>query len=138
MKKLILFLNCLLMSLLGFSQNSYPTKIVYNKDTLVAITPVQLRIINTEIVSSQLKDLEIERYRVIVNKSNDIITLQDANISNLNAQISNYRLLQYNNNKIYQEQKNLLEIEKKRKGKSIFISISVSLCVGTIIGLLIN
>lgn len=138
MKKLILFLNCLLTSLLGFSQNSYPTKIVYNKDTLVAITPVQLRIINTEIVSSQLKDLEIERYRVIVNKSNDIITLQDANISNLNAQISNYRLLQYNNNKIYQEQKNLLEIEKKRKGKSIFISISVSLCVGTIIGLLIN
>lgn len=126
------------MSLLGFSQNSYPTKIVYNKDTLVAITPVQLRIINTEIVSSQLKDLEIERYRAIVNKSNDIITLQDANISNLNAQISNYRLLQYNNNKIYQEQKNLLEIEKKRKGKSIFISISVSLCVGTIIGLLIN
>lgn len=138
MKKLILFLNCLLTSLLGFSQNSYPTKIVYNKDTLVAITPVQLRIINTEIVSSQLKDLEIERYRAIVNKSNDIITLQDANISNLNAQISNYRLLQHNNNKIYQEQKNLLEIEKKRKGKSIFISISVSLCVGTIIGLLIN
>lgn len=138
MKKLILFLNCLLTSLLGFSQNSYPTKIVYNKDTLVAITPVQLRIINAEIVSSQLKDLEIERYRVIVNKSNDIITLQDANISNLNAQISNYRLLQYNNNKIYQEQKNLLKIEKKRKGKSIFISISVSLCVGTIIGLLIN
>src|SRR5574344_1984443 len=130
MKKLILFLNCLLMSLLGFSQNSYPTKIVYNKDTLVAITPVQLRIINTEIVSSQLKDLEIERYRAIINKSNDIITLQDANISNLNTQISNYRLLQYNNNKIYQEQKNLLKIEKKRKGKSIFISISVSLCVG--------
>ena len=138
MKKLILFLNCLLMSLLGFSQNSYPTKIVYNKDTLVAITPVQLRIINTEIVSSQLKDLEIERYRAIINKSNDIITLQDANISNLNTQISNYRLLQYNNDKIYQEQKNLLKIEKKRKGKSIFISISVSLCVGTIIGLLIN
>lgn len=126
------------MSLLGFSQNSYPTKIVYNKDTLVAITPVQLRIINTEIVSSQLKDLEIERYRAIINKSNDIITLQDANISNLNTQISNYRLLQYNNDKIYQEQKNLLKIEKKRKGKSIFISISVSLCVGTIIGLLIN
>lgn len=126
------------MSLLGFSQNSYPTKIVYNKDTLVAITPVQLRIINTEIVSSQLKDLEIERYRAIINKSNDIITLQDANIFNLNTQISNYRLLQYNNDKIYQEQKNLLKIEKKRKGKSIFISISVSLCVGTIIGLLIN
>lgn len=126
------------MSLSGFSQNSYPAKIVYDKDTLVAITPIQLRIINTEIVSSQLKDLEIERYQAIVNKSNSIIALQDANISNLNTQISNYRLLQYNNNKIYQEQKNLLEIEKKRRKKSVFISISVSLCVGTIIGLLIN
>lgn len=126
------------MSLLGFSQNSYPAKIVYNRDTLVAITPYQLKLINIEITDSKFKSLEIERYKIIIERNNNIIALQDANIYNLNSQISKYKTLQYNNERIYQEQKELLEIEKKRRKRSIAISISVSLCVGTILGLVIN
>ena len=126
------------MSLLGFSQNSYPAKIVYNRDTLVAITPYQLKLINVEITDSKFKSLEIERYKTIIERNNNIIALQDANIYNLNSQISKYKTLQYNNERIYQEQKELLEIEKKRRKRSVIISISVSLCVGTILGLVIN
>lgn len=126
------------MSLLGFSQNSYPAKIVYNRDTLVAITPCQLKLINIEITDSEFKSLEIERYKTIIERNNNIIALQDANIYNLNSQISKYKTLQYNNERIYQEQKELLEIEKKRRKRSVIISISVSLYVGTILGLVIN
>lgn len=111
---------------------------VYNKDTIVAITPKQLQIINIEIAESRLKDMEIVKYEELLKENNQVISLQDAKISNLNAQISKYKLLQDNNDKIYQRQENLLKIEKKRRKKSIFISISVSLCAGTVLGLLIN
>lgn len=83
------------MSTFSFSQSSYPKKILIDGDTLVCITPTQLRQINGLLVDrmeyKQVNDslfLTIGRYRELVSvleQQTQTLTLINANLT---AQIS--------------------------------------------------
>lgn len=95
------------MNLLGFSQDGFPRKIVYNGDTLVLITTDQLKMANlTYVEKTEYKEL-LDSMQILYNQKslavltlnemveslNRSILLKDKTIASQDSIIDNYKII---------------------------------------------
>lgn len=83
-----LLLTFLLMSISVYCQSGYPKKILLDKDTVIAITPTQLKTINIEHINYMECSELLLLKNAVVDSMTKIIALQDFVTSNLQQQIS--------------------------------------------------
>lgn len=83
-----LLLTFLLMSISVYCQSGYPKKILLDKDTVIAITPAQLKTINIEHINYMECSELLMVKNAVVDSMTKIMTLQDFVTSNLQQQIS--------------------------------------------------
>lgn len=120
-----------------FSQNTYPSKLVIENDTIVAITPLQLNYINKLIAEKNF----LYRQNQILQ---DINLLKDSTIYNLNLNLSYYQDI-YNITEVQlsnlnlqlKAQKSLAALDRKKYKKTKWVIGGVSIGVGVLIGFLI-
>ena len=94
MKKLILFIICLLIVQLNFCQTLYPKKQIIQGDTVVVITPNQLKIINGIIQ-------ERNGYKTqIVPQYEQLVSEQDSLIQVLNLKVVDWEQINATNQSI--------------------------------------
>ena len=91
------------MTISGYSQGLYPKKILFQNDTVIAITPEQLRAanikmleggyyrsVNDTLLSERAQYIRsINNYRVIVQQQSDLKDIADKRIENLLLQLEN-------------------------------------------------
>lgn len=127
LKKGTVLLLCLLINLLSFSQGIYPRKVVIEGDTVVAISPEQLTVVNVLILDlaecKELFDIEKEenlRKTQLINSQSESMSIKDKEKKNLEEQ-----------NTILSDQNKALEKSLKRqklktKGTAILSAIIAS------------
>lgn len=84
----VLLLTFLLTSISVYCQSGYPKKILLDKDTVIAITPTQLKTINIEHINYMECSELLLLKNAVVDSMTKIIALQDSVTSNLQQQIS--------------------------------------------------
>lgn len=136
LKRLTICVIFLLIAILSFSQNSYPKKILFGKDTLVLITPEQVMRANEmgykidyyiqqdSINSSYISELE----KISKEKDNTVEHITKINTELLNS-LSNCN----NDIKSLQEQ---LKKEQKKTKRNLFITIGITTLTAITIGLI--
>ena len=128
----------------SYSQNSFPKKIVLNRDTVIAISPVQLQTINQKLLQlAMYKEVaadcgnsvatlnkNIEQANTLIAQQNELIAFQKKQINDLN------KLDDYSNQNI-DVLKKQLKLQKQRTAKAVFIGSGVTaLVTATVISLL--
>ena len=141
MKKITLISAlCLLTTILSFCQTTYPKKLVIDNDTVVVITPIQLKGINQllvdrKILKETLSDVQI-RFKML---QNDILSMNKLSenksqlISLQKKQIEDLTSLNGYSDQNITLLKQQLKDEKKKKVKFTVIGISTTALITTTI-----
>lgn len=126
-----------MIPILSYSQTLYPKKIVLNKDTVVVITPKQLKLSNQKMLmtgyyrrvsdtlmkekAKYLKSITI--YQVIIDEQSNLNSIADAQIRALINQLEIDK-------QICDEEK---QIQKKKNRRRIGIALLIGLGLGLLI-----
>lgn len=129
------------MSNLGFSQTGYPKKVTVNKDTVIALTPAQVKIINLKKfdldVCNEINDSLISKIKsdsvLIVHQNLLCVSLREQ-ISTQGKIIDNNNAINSNLQKDLEKAKKLYNRQKIKTGVMGGISVVLT---GIIVGLLI-
>jgi dethiobiotin synthetase len=118
-----------------YSQENYPKKIVFERDTVVVITPRQLGTINGIITERNYLLQELSLTKLILEDKNKILLNQEAQIGNYNSIVTSYQLQIDNLNKVAFEQQDLWTQERKKLRKRNWTIGGICLGVGIVGGL---
>ena len=128
----------MLITTSSFCQNTYPKAIVWNEDTIVAITPTQLQQINITITN-------YETLQQTCQKLTDIITVSDSISRSQENIIANHKAIIEKQEKSYQELHSSYQyyideaIKKEKRSRLITIGVGVGgTLIGTALGVLLS
>lgn len=128
-----------------YCQNSYPKKILINSDTIVAITPIQLKQINSRLL--ELKDLRLytqtlEEYNATQKNviKHQIGLNRELNKKNTRLLINNSDLMKLNstNDKLLGYYKKELKVQKRRKTLTFFGGLTIGVAATSIFMLTVH
>jgi hypothetical protein len=130
MKNLLISVNFLLIVTLSFSQNIYPSKVVINGDTIIAITTKQLYTLNDTLYHFSNTEKLVNLYKARIDTLSDIILLQNKLISNKDKliEVSDNKFWECNN-ALNNCNNNNIKLEKKNKNNLIKLKIFSYLCI---------
>lgn len=115
---------------LSFSQNIYPSKVVINGDTIIAITTKQLYTLNDTLYHFSNTEKLVNLYKARIDTLSDIILLQNKLISNKDKliEVSDNKFWECNN-ALNNCNNNNIKLEKKNKNNLIKLKIFSYLCI---------
>jgi hypothetical protein len=145
MKKIFLFTILVLIVILSYSQNYYPQKIVLNNDTLILITPNQLKEVNFRLLklnsqSEYLEDVETYLFKLQEDMFKQSSLNEKLISKNNNLFVQNSELIKINNtnNKIQEYYKKEIKNYKKKQIKVAIVGGLVGISVTSILFLTLN
>jgi len=130
MKSLLISVNFLLIVTLSFSQNTYPSKVVIDGDTIIAITTKQLYTLNDTLYHFSNTEKLVNLYKARIDTLSDIILLQNKLMSNKDKliEVSDNKFWECNN-ALNNCNNNNIKLEKKNKNNLIKLKIFSYLCI---------
>lgn len=124
------------MPILGFSQNGYPKQILLGNDSLVVITPKQVKLLNLAKVEldetremNNILQEQISLFKVTLGKYKKLSIEKDSTISNQNLLIQNRESL------ISEQEKAINTLNKSVKAKRV--STRLLIVTSTILSVLL-
>lgn len=144
LKKIACIIPCLLMTGYGFSQTSYPSKVVIGTDTVIAITVPQMDVITTRLNACRILPLLDSLNRVQqaeIKACKSVVAIDTKIIDSLQVQVNGYQQL----SGLKDEQIAVLNGVVKQGHKSMrrvklmttIITIPISVLFGGALGLII-
>jgi hypothetical protein len=84
------------MTALSYSQNTYPKKIVWNNDTIIAITPNHLIQINIKFEEAKYCNSDLEDSKRYIKEIEELSHKKDSLLTDYAFSIRNLNMLYYN------------------------------------------
>lgn len=131
MKKLVLILLCL------FSLTSDAQVIVEGSDTLVTITPSELRTLTKMTEDLRITKEEVRVLDLLTTELSSLCDYKDSVISNKDSIIAHKDIIIKNTNLIVDQKDQIINKKKKELKKKRFISGGIGFAVGLLISLIL-
>lgn len=126
------------MSLLSFSQNSYPKKVLIDGDSVVVLNYDNLRKINVVIERERFQREEIKNLDSLISIKDCMLYATNKNVVDLKKEIDLYQQIVRNREELVSHKDLLLRQERKKRWKRIIYISSTTLVSGFLIGTLIK
>ena len=126
------------MSQSSFCQTTYPKIVVYEKDTVVLFTPLQVRQINSIIVDRDILKEEVLLLDSLSITQNMLILNKDSQIEKYQGIIASYEASTQNLESIIDEKNRELKEYSRRFLKNGFLIGGSCIIVGLIVGTLVT
>jgi hypothetical protein len=114
-----------LITLSGFCKASYPKAIIYDNDTIIAITPDQLNEINILILQKEYCERRLELYKDRINQSIEDFTLLQDELKEISYKLE---IIRENNDLLMEENDCLRRLHRNATLKNkIAVGVTVTI-----------
>lgn len=143
-QRTLVLITCLLTVTLGYSQNIYPKKIVLSSDTVVIITPLQLKSINQKlterkILKESVSDIQTHytQQNLYIKKMNTLSEDKTKLIIKQNQQIADLKNISDNADKNMELMRKEISNQKRKKFTSTIKWVGITMAAtATVVSLI--
>lgn len=121
-----------------FCQTIYPKKVILESDTVVLLSPVQIKKINSIIVDRDFLEKELQVAQQILLCKDSLCMVKDLQIKNYESVVENYNKSLENMQSITTEQEKIIQEQNKKIFRNSLLYGGSGIVVGLIIGLIVK